>query len=145
MQDALRALVVLQARAAAQLLQSVAAICAEPHDLLDVVPGSCRRAFAHELQTPEPLPHVGADAEQERRVFFAEPLQHFERCARVGPRLGVAHRDLAAVGEAGFCGGIGLAIYDSDVVTELRKVIRGADTEQPATEDEYMHLNAFEE
>jgi hypothetical protein len=104
-QDALRALVVGDAGVAAQLLQHVAAVGAQAHDLLDVVARARRRAFAQELQAPQPLPHVGADAEQQRRVFLAQPLQHLQRRARVGPGLGMADRDLPAVGKAGFGGG----------------------------------------
>lgn len=65
MQDALRALVVLDARIAAQLLQRVAAVGAQAHDLLDVVPRARRRAFAQELQAPQPLAHVGAQAKEQ--------------------------------------------------------------------------------
>jgi hypothetical protein len=46
-----------------------AAVGAQAHDLLDVVARAGRRAFAQELQAPQPLPHVGAHAEQQRRVF----------------------------------------------------------------------------
>ena len=71
MQDALRALVVSDAGLAPQRLQHVAAVGAEPHDLFDVVSGARWRAFAQELQTPQPLAHVGANAKEQWRVFLA--------------------------------------------------------------------------
>jgi hypothetical protein len=99
-----------QASFAAQLLQRLAAVGAQAHDLLDVVARARRRAFAQELQAPEPLAHVCPDAEEQRRIFLAEPLQHLERRARIGPGFGVADRDLAAAGETGFGSRSGLPV-----------------------------------
>ena len=143
MQNTLRALVVMQARGAAQLLQHAAAVGAQAHDLPNVVAGARGGAFAQELQAPEPLAHVGPNAKQQRRVFFAQPLQHFERRARVGPWFGMAHRNLATVGKAGFSRRIRLAVHHGDLMAELGEVIRGADAKQAAAEDENFHLRTF--
>ena len=76
MQDALRALVVIDADVAAQLLQHLAAVGAEPDDVLDVAAGPPRRALAQERERPEPLMQIRAGPEQQRRVFPCHPLQH---------------------------------------------------------------------
>ncbi len=68
-----------------------AAVGAQSHDLLNIVPRARWRALAYELQAPEPLTHIGADTEKQGCIFFAKPLQHLERRARVGPWLGVAY------------------------------------------------------
>ena len=141
MQDALRALVVVDAGVAPQRLQRVAAVGAQAHDLLDVVACARRRAFTQELQAPQPLPHVGTDAEQQRCVFLAEPFQHLQRRARVGPGLGMADRDLAAVGEAGFCCGRSLPVDHADVVALLTKEVRRGDAQQAGAENNNFHEN----
>ena len=142
-QNALCALVVLQAGGGTQLLQHGAAVGAQTHNLLDVVPCACRGAFAHELHAPQPLPHVCPNAKQQRRVFFAQPLQDLEWRTGVGPGLGMADRDLPAVGEAGFRRGRGLAVYHGDFVAELRKVISRADAEQAAPKDDDVHRGSI--
>jgi hypothetical protein len=105
----------------------------------DVVARARGRAFAQELQAPQPLAHVGADAEQQRRVFLPEPLQHLQRRARVGPGFGMADRDLPAVGEAGLRGRRGLAVDDGDVVALLAQEIGRGDAEQAGAENEDVH------
>ena len=142
MQDALRALVVFDIAFAAQSLQRVAAVGAQAHDLLNIVARACGRAFAHERQAPQPLAHVGADAEQQRRVFLAQPLQHLQGGPRVGPGLGMADRDLAAVGEAGFRGRRSLAIDDGDVVPLLAQEVGRGDAEQAGAENDDFHERA---
>ena len=140
-QDALGTFVVGQAQVTAQLLQRVAAVGAQAHDLLDVAARACRRAFAQELQPPQPLAHVGTDAEQQRRIFPPQPLQHLQRRARVGPGLGMADRDLAAVGKAGLRRGRGLAVDDADVVALLAQEVGRGDAEQAGAEDDDFHGN----
>ena len=139
-QDALRALVVLQAGGGAQLLQRLAAVGAQAHDLFDVVARARRGAVAQKGQAPEPLAHVGAQAEQQRRVFLAQPLQHLERRAGVGPGLGMAHRDLPAVGETGFRAGRGLAVDDGHFVAELLEEVGRGHAEQAGAENDHAHF-----
>lgn len=139
-QDALRALVVLEAGVGTQLLQHLAAVGAQAHDLLDVVPGARRRAFAQELQAPEPLAHVGADAKEQRSVFLAEPLQHLERRARVGPGFGMADGDLPAVGKAGFGGRRGLPVDHGHLVAELLEVVSRSHAEQAGAKNDHTHF-----
>ena len=143
MQDALRALVVLDAGVAAQLLQRAAAVGAQADDLPDVVARALGRAVAQEGQPPEPLAHIGTQAEQQRCVLLAQPLQHLERCARVGPGLGVADRDLAAVGETGFRAGRGLAVDDGHFVTLLLEVVGRGHAEQAGAEDDHAHFESL--
>ena len=138
-QDALRALVVLDARGRAQLLQRVAAVGAQAHDLLDVVARARRRAVAQKGQAPQPLAHVGADAEQQGRIFLAQPLQHLQRRAGVGPGFGVAHRNLPAVGKAGFGAGGALAVDDGHLVAELLQEISRSHAEQAGTQNDHAH------
>jgi hypothetical protein len=116
MQNALRALVVVDAGVAAQLLQHLAAVGAEAHDAFDVAPRPGGGAFAQELERPEPLAKVGAQPKQEWGILFREPLEHFERGARVRPRLGVAHGNLTAVREARLRGRRSLAVDDRHVM-----------------------------
>ena len=85
---------------------------------------------------------IGAQAEQQRRVFAGQPLQHLQRRAGVGPGFGMADRDLAAVGEAGFGGRAGLAVDDGDVVPLLAQVIGRGDAEQAGAEDDDFHEEA---
>jgi len=138
-QDALCALVVLDASGRAQLLQRVAAVGAQAHDLLDVVARTRGCAVAQEGQAPQPLPHVGAQTEEQGRIFLAQPLQHLERRAGVGPGLGVAHRDLAAVGKAGLGAGRTLAVDDGHFVTQLREEISRSHAEQAGAQNDHAH------
>ena len=140
MQDALGALVVLDAGVAAQLLQGRTAVGAQAHDLLDVVACARRRAFAQELQAPEPLAQVGAHAKQQGRIFLAQPLQHLERRAGVGPGFRVADGDLPAIGKAGFGAGRCLAVDDGHLVAALLEVISRGNAEQAGAENDYAHF-----
>ena len=139
MQNALGALVVLQLGALAQLLQRVAAVAAEAHDLLDVVARAGGRAFAQKLQTPQPLAGVGAQAEQQRRIFLAQPFEQLERRTGVGPGLGVADGNLSAVGEAGLGARRILAIDDGHIVTQLLKEISGGGADDTGSDDDHAH------
>ncbi len=142
-QDALHALLVLDAGVRPQLLQGLAAVGAQAHDLLDVVARARGRAVAQEGQAPEPLAHVGAQAEQQGGVLPAQPAQQLQRCAGVGPGLGMADRDLPAVGEAGFGAGRGLAVDDGHFMTEGLQIVgrRGAD--QTGSENDDAHDDAL--
>jgi len=142
-QNALSALVVVDARAGAQLLQGIAAVGAQTHDLLDVVARARRGTLAQKLQTPQPLTLIGTQAKQQRGIFLAQPLQHFQGGTGVGPGLGMADRDLATVGETGFCGRGGLSVDDADLMTELRQVIGGADPQQAAAQNDDVHDASF--
>jgi hypothetical protein len=139
MQDALCPLVVGNVARLAQLLQRVAAVGAQAHDLRDVVPRARRRALAQEAQAPQPLAHVGTHAEEQRRVFLAQPLQNLQRGAGVGPGFGMADRDLAAVGEAGLRRRRGLAVDDGDLMTLLSQEVGRGDAEQAGAENHHVH------
>jgi hypothetical protein len=138
-QDALGQLVVLQAQLSTQLLQRGAAVEPEVDDLADVVARARRRAFTQEGQAPQPLPRVGAQAEQQRRVFLRQPLQHLQRCTRVGPGFGVGHGNLPAIGEAGLEAGRRLAVDDSDVMACLPQEPGRGDAGDAGAEHDDFH------
>ena len=76
------------------------------------------RAGVHSRRNARPQAHCSAlDArtKQKRRVFPAQPLQHLARRTGIGPRLGVADRDLAAVGETRLAPGAHLPLDHRDV------------------------------
>jgi hypothetical protein len=52
----------------------------------------------------------------------------------------MAHRDLPAVGEAGFGAGRGLAVDHGHVVAELVEVVSGGDAEQAGAENGHAHF-----
>ena len=122
MQDALHALVVLEACVLPQLPQHATAVSAQFHELGDVVacPRGC--AFAQEPQAPGPLARISAQSKQQRRVFPGQPLEHLQRRCRIGPGLGVAYRDLSAVGITGFSRRQGLPVNHGDFMAELGEV-----------------------
>jgi hypothetical protein len=83
-QDALRALVIAEAGIAAQLLQRVAAVGAQAHDLLDVVARARRRAFAQEL---EPQSHWRMSARMRKSSGASSFPSH---CSTFSGALGLA-------------------------------------------------------
>src|SRR5690348_10149768 len=99
MEDSRLALVVMESGLAAQFAQRLAAEQPEIDDLADVVPRAGRKAFAQEAQHPRPLPAIGAQPKKKRRVLLEQPFEDLEGSRRIGPRLRVAYRDLAAVCE----------------------------------------------
>ena len=143
MQDALGAVVVFDAGIRAQLLQHAAAVSAQVDDLFDVVAGARWRAFTQKPQAPGPLARISPQPEQQRRIFFGQPFQDFERCRRIGPGFSMANRDLPAIGMAGFSRRAGLAVNDCDLIAELRKIPSRADAKQAAAKDKNAHLRAF--
>ena len=110
------------------------------HDLLDVVARARRRALAQELQAPEPLAHVGAQAEQQRRVFLPSHCSTLSGAPGIGPGLGMADRDLAAVGEAGLRRRRRLAVDDGHLVAELLEVVGRGHAEQAGAKNDHAHI-----
>ena len=118
-QDATGLFVVVDAGFGAQVLQRAPAVQPQIEQLADILLGAARAAFGEEFQRPRPLPAVKAPAKQQRGVFFGHPFQRAHRRAGVGPRLGLADRNLAAIGIAGFDAGLRLAINHDDFMTGL--------------------------
>jgi hypothetical protein len=104
------------------------------------VAGARRRAFTQELKAPEPLAHVRADAKEQWGVFLAQPLQHLQWRAGVGPGFGVAYRDLPAVGEAGFGRRGGLPVDHGHFVAELLEVVSRGHAEQAGAKNNHAHF-----
>ena len=66
---------------------------------------------------------------------------HFssERRLGIGPGFGVGHRDLRAVGQAGFLGGAGAAVDHHDVVARLAQPPGAGNSDDAATQYRYFH------
>ena len=98
-------------------------------DLRDVLARAPREALVEEAKSPRPLRRIHARAEEQRRVLAQEPPEDLRRRAGIGPGLGVAHRDLAAVGERSLEPRAFAALDDHDLVARLREIpgARGAD------------------
>jgi len=139
MQDAAAELVVLQAELRAQRAQLLAAPHREGCDRRGVAMGARRQAFKQEAQAPPPLRRVAAGAKHQRCIRATEPAQDLRGRTGVGPRLRVADRDLAAVGEAGLETGPGLAVEQADAETGLRQVPGGRDAGQAGAENHDVH------
>jgi hypothetical protein len=121
-EDAARELVVLEAGVAPELAQEPAAVEREREELPRVLAVAERQAFEEEPRAPRPLTPLRARPEDERRVVAAEPLQELRRHARVGPRLGVARRDLPTVREARLEARGALPLDHGDFVPGARQV-----------------------
>ena len=115
------------------------AVQGEREDLADVVARPEGQALGEEPHGPRPLVPVGAEPEEERRVLAAEPLDDLRRRPRVRPRLGVAHRDLAAVREARLepCGA--LPLDDGHLVAGAHEVPRGRSADDACTQHDHSH------
>jgi hypothetical protein len=138
-EDAARELVVLDASVAPQFAQRVQAVERQREDLAGVLAVAERQALEEEARAPGPLPPFSARAEDERRILVPEPLRKLRRHPRLGPRLGVAGRDLPAVGEAGLESGGALAVDDGDLVTLPRQVPRARGADDPRAEHDHPH------
>ena len=114
MQDALAALVVTQAFIRPYFLNETAAFHRQLDDCRGMLCGAVRQAVDHEFRNPKPLMNVHARPEQQRRVAPKQPLEDFKWRRWIGPRLGMAHRNLATIGEAGFEPRLRLAVNDAD-------------------------------
>lgn len=73
---------------------------------------ACRQTFKQKAQRPAPLIGVGAQTEFQRGITAAEPAQDVARRMRIGPRLRMTDRNLAAIGKAGFQPGRRLTVDD---------------------------------
>ena len=99
-QDAARAVIIVNAGFGAQRLEQRTAVERQAQYPDDVAARARRQAFEQKPHAPAPLREVGAQPEQQRRVFAAQPFEYLRRRGGIGPRLGVAHRNLPAIREA---------------------------------------------
>ena len=93
-----------------------------------------------------PVPHkrVEQRADDQGAVGHHHPSDGLERDAGTGPGGGVAGRNLAGVGEAGFHAGGGLAVEHGDLVAGPVQVPGGGGADDAGAEDDDFHaLSAF--
>jgi hypothetical protein len=139
-QDAACLLLVLNAGFGAQREELRPAVAVDGRDLGRVGAGACRQALAQEGEAPGPLVRIGAQAKQHRRVFAPQPFEHLRRRSGVGPGLGVAGRDLAAVGEAGFHRGRVLAVDDRDLMPGAGQIPSARHADYAGAQDCNFHF-----
>jgi hypothetical protein len=96
-------------------------------------------AVLEHLPHPLQLEQRAVRADRQRRVALEQPLDGLQRDAGRGPGRGVAGRDLAGVGEAGFQRRPRLAVDHGDVVAAARQIIRGRDADHTAAQHDYSH------
>ena len=130
-QDAELELVVLDAGGRAQLLQRRAAVERELHDLRDVLARAPRQALGQEAQAPRPLVRIHAQPEEQRRVVPPDPLQDLAGRVGIRPRLGVAHGDLAAVGEGRLEPRLGAALEHGHFMARGGEIPGAGDADHP--------------
>src|SRR6266849_8491444 len=119
-QDAPCVKIVADARITPQLSQLLAAVQRKCESGIGVATGPARQTFKEKAQAPKPLGEVGARPEEQRGVLAPEPLQDRQRSGRVGPGLGVADRNLAAVCKTRLKRRFGLTVHYHDLVAALR-------------------------
>jgi hypothetical protein len=139
LQDAALEVVVGDAGLAPQLAQAVARVEREVEALDRVVPRAGRQALDQEAQAPQPLPRVGAQPEEQRRVLAPEPFRDLERRLRIRPRLGVGRGDLPAVHERGLERRPLLPVDERDLVAVGGEIPRGGDADHASAEHEDAH------
>ncbi len=135
-QDAALEPVVFDAGARHQALERSVAVGAQRHQLPHIAGKGSVVALGEELGAPAPLVRVELGAEQQWRVIAQQPLGHLQWRASVGPGLAEAHRDLGAVGKAGFQRGARLAVHHCHLVTLLGQVPGGADADDAGAEND---------
>src|SRR5882672_11766688 len=138
-QDALRTKIVADAGIASQLAQLLVAVQRKYQRGFGVAKRPTRQTLKEEAQTPKPLGEVGARPEEQRGVFAPQPLQDLQRGGRVGPRLGVTDRNLAAVGKARLERRFGLAVHHRHFMAALREIPRAGRTDDPGPENNHSH------
>ena len=116
MQDAALDALVFERELLPQPFQDSAAVQRQCDDRADVRVGPLGSALAQERGTPQPLHWIEARPEQQWGVGSPEPLKDLAGRRRVGPRLGMTDRDLAAVGQTGFQCRAASAVDDDDLV-----------------------------
>ena len=139
-QDAACLLLVLDAGFGAQRQKLRPAVAADRGDLGRVGAGACRQALTQEGEAPGPLVRIGAQAKQHRRVFAPQPFEHLLRRRWIGPGLGVAGRNLAAVGEAGFHRGRILAVDDRDLMPGAGQIPSAGHADYAGAQDCNFHF-----
>ena len=143
MKNAALELVVLESQLRAQLAQLPPAPRGQRSHRARVAMGARRQALEQEARAPDPLRRIARRAELERRIVAPEPAQDLPWRPRVGPRFGMADRDLPAIGEARLARGLGLAVDQGDAKTGLLQVPRRRHTGQSGAENHDVHARVL--
>jgi len=141
-QDTALELIVGQRHFGAQRLQLGSTVERQADDLAHIGMRSPGRALAQEAQHPVEQGGIAAQPEPQRRVLAPHPGECAPRGAGVGPRFGVRHRNLAAVGETGFQPGCRLPVEDADLVPRSRQIPGSADADDAGAKDEHLQAGA---
>jgi hypothetical protein len=136
--------VVVEPQVVPQGFETCAAIQGQGEDRADVGARAVRRAFAQKAQAPAPLRGIGAQSPEQGRILAAQPPEDFQWRVRIRPGLGMARRDLPAVGEAGFARRAGLAIDHDDLMAILDEEPSRGDTDQTGTQHYNAHAQPTE-
>src|SRR5262249_8977674 len=88
----------------------------------------------------EPLLHIEFRTKQQRRFLVEQPLHDLERSGRIRPRLGMAHRDLTTIGEAGFQARCRLAGDDTDTLAAPQCPISRIDADDASTKHDNIKI-----
>ena len=119
MQDAFGLAIVVNRGLGADLLQGLTAIFGNSDNLANIVGHTCRSALLQKRCAPLPLQPIGTQTKQQWGIFLPQPFEYLDGRCRVGPRLGMRYRNLAAVGKTGFLCGAWLTLNHGDIMTGL--------------------------
>ena len=139
LQRAAGALLVCDAGVSAQLAQAVAAVFGHAHHALLVDRIAVGRAVPQHGRHPAQLEQAAVGADGQRRVLLEHPLHRLERNAGRGPRRGVAGRDLAGIGKAGFLRRAALAVEHRDLGARTGQVISRRGADDTAAQNDHFH------
>jgi hypothetical protein len=124
-----------------QFVEAVAAVLGQTHHALLVHRVAAGSAVAQHLRHPQVLVDVGRGLDRQGRVALQQPLDGLERHARCGPGRGIARRDLAGIGEAGFHGGGRLAVHHRHFKTGTGQIVGTGGTDNAAAQDQNAHFH----
>ena len=124
----------------AQLVEAVTAVLGQAHHALLVHRVAGSGAVAQHLRHPQVLVDIGGGLDRQRRVLLQQPLDGLQRHARGSPGRGVAGRNLAGVGEAGFQGRAVLAVDHHHLEAGTGQIVGTGGTDHTAAEHQNTHL-----
>ncbi|MNN78810.1 hypothetical protein D3C81_1954000 [compost metagenome] len=116
----------------AQFAQAIAAVFGQTQHALFIDRIAVGRAVGQHGGHPLQLVQAAVQAYRQGRVLFEQPFDGLQRNAGRGPGRGIAGRDLAGVGVAGFLGRGGLAVQDRHAGTLTGEIIRGRGADNAA-------------
>ena len=122
------------------LLDEAAAFERHVDDLGGVPVGARGQAIDQEFRHPKPLMDVERRPEQKRRVAVEQPFEHLERRGRIGPGLGMADRDLSAIGEARLEARFRLPVDHADRLAVAQIPIGGVHADNAGAENDHVEI-----